>query len=73
MNQCIRLDLISAAALSLAACAFVVACNGSDPAPPPPASKAKVFVTGQAANVVIGQPDFTSSTAGTTAAIVDSP
>ena len=72
MRKCIRLDLISAAALSLAACAFVVACNGSDPAPPP-ASKAKVFVTGQAANVVVGQPDFTSSTAGTTAAIVDSP
>ncbi|MEY4528883.1 MAG: hypothetical protein RL768_2602 [Nitrospirota bacterium] len=71
MRKCIRLDLISAAALSLAACAFVVACNGSDPAPPPPASKAKVFVTGQAANVVIGQPDFTSNTAGTTAAIID--
>lgn len=35
LRKCIRLDLISAAALSLAACAFVVACNGSDPAPPP--------------------------------------
>ncbi len=72
LRKCIRLDLISAAALSLAACAFVVACNGSDPAPPP-ASKAKVFVTGQAANVVIGQPDFTSSTHGTTAARVYKP
>ena len=41
MNQCIRLDLISAAALSLAACAFVVACNGSDPAPPPRPLKPK--------------------------------
>lgn len=40
---------------------------------PPLASNTKVFVTGQAASVVIGQSDFTSSTAGPTAAIINIP